>query len=194
MLLATGCLGLSPGGGLPGTNGPLEPEQSQTKVCHVTHGAHGVILGYEALVNTSSEPVTIDSIGFVGAVNLSRGRSYIASVPSRGPSTLLGLVNEPPPAFYDGGQRELWSSRAAAVGGVVPPTASGTNVNLLVEATYPDPRMEASLDHLVVLYHTNSGLEFQWVGHTAFEFATPKACRFHEQLRELRHPVSGRPG
>jgi len=157
--------------------GPLEQTLSTATACHPKSGHSRFILGSEALTNTGSVPVTIDSISVAGADNLVEERAYVSPVRAAGagPSTLMGIVNGPPPEFFVKTQTSLWKERREAAGAQVPPTRRGTDMSMVIVVHTPRANLESSVEHVVVVYHDDSRT-YAWTGAVSYRLAPGRSC------------------
>jgi hypothetical protein len=155
--------------------GPLEHGTDTATACHPKRDHSHFILGAESLTNAGSTPVTIDSITIADPTNLAEDDAYVSPVPSVGPSTLMGIVDGPPPKFYAKGQARLWNHRRPAVGSQVPPARAGTDLNMLVVVHSPDLSTESEFRHLVVTYHDASH-EYTWTGVVSYRLVPGSSC------------------
>jgi hypothetical protein len=146
--------------------GPFERETAATQG-HVATGHSRFILGDEALVNQGHGRATISSISIIGPKNMKLVRAFVTRVPSRGPVTLMGVVNGMPPEFFAKGQAHLWKTRVKAAGAHVGPTSAGSDRNMLIVVRSLNAKKKCSLDHLRVKYHVGTH-EYVWNGKLSY--------------------------
>lgn len=158
------------------TAGPFATGSPAT-ACHPKTDHMRFILGSEALTNTGATAVTIDSITIAGADNLDELKAYVAPVRSQGTggTTLMGIVNGPPPEFFDKSQPLIWRQRREASGAQVLPTADGTDMNMLIVVRSPTSDVDGSLQHLVVAYHDDAH-SYRWDGTVTYRLAPGRSC------------------
>jgi hypothetical protein len=102
-------------------------------------GSDRFVLGFDVLSNRSGGPVSVDDVRLVSAVHVRLLGARLTALPSKGPSTAMGVVAGPPLRPYDAVQRPLWRRSSVARGGAVGPSAGGTDQNLLVEVASDSP-------------------------------------------------------
>ena len=143
--------------------------------CFPKSGGTRFILGDDALINQGKHPVTIDSVKLTGAVNLVRGGAFVSSVPSQGPSTIMGnVIGAALWNFYSNGQRRLWHARTPALNAVVPPTAEGADLNLLVITRAPMQNKKSSAG-VEVRYH-DATRAFVWHSIVTYRAVPQRSC------------------
>jgi hypothetical protein len=146
--------------------GPFEGETTATQ----GHGATGhshFVLGDEELVNQGQSRATISSISIIGAKNMKLVRAFVTRVPSKGPVTLMGVVNGMPPEFFAKGQAHLWKTRVKAAGAHVGSTSAGWDRNMLIVVRSLNAKKKCSLDHLRVRYHVGTH-QYVWNGKLSY--------------------------
>jgi hypothetical protein len=171
-VLATAGAGASIGA--TASPGPFEGESPAIQG-HCASGHSRFILGDEALVNQGTRRATISSISIIGAKNLQLVRSFVTKVSSRGPVTLMGVVNGSPPEFYAKGQAHLWRTRVSAAGAHVGPTRAGSDKNMLIVVKSVNPKKQSSLNHLRVQYRLRAH-PYEWNGKLSYRIMPGKRC------------------
>jgi hypothetical protein len=158
--------------GLLGTMRPVGVE------CVPMMGFHTFTIGWETLRNSSTEPVTVDSVELTDADGVSLQRALIARVPAKGPSELVGVWRGYPPHFGESRHHiEAREFRAAAPAedAVIEPATSGSIANLVLILR---TAAGGSSGPAVVHYHDADGHAETWKGGTSYRLPVA-ACKSH---------------
>lgn len=144
----------------PGWNGPLGKGGDHITECMVKQHASQMVVGWDVVRNSSSDPVTLDRAVLVGASGVSLTGARVADV--RGDKTLFGHANGNPPTRISGEQRQLVASSKPLEGFALAPLSTGAIDNVLLYLRLDDPSRQGEIEHLRVYYHQGAGRRFVW--------------------------------
>lgn len=162
----------------------MEQGEGWGTFCGPKHGESDFVLGIEELTDTGEHHLVLDSAHLSGASNLIETGAYVTVVkPHQGARGTFGVVPGIPPRFFGSGQATEWANRQPVSGVEVPPRSSADFVNLLVVVHSPDPDVNASVDHLVVRYHTGRQ-QYVWTGNVTYRLARGDHCRTPRSFRD----------
>jgi len=163
--------------------GPMQQGEGWGTYCSPKHGQTDFVLGVESLDDTGDHHLVLDSATVAGPSNLTESGAYVTLVTPGSGEDLFGVVPGIPPQYFAKGQASQWARRQPVRGAVVPARASGDLLNLLVVVHAPDPHSKASVNHLVVHYHSGRQ-QYVYTGNVTYQLDPGDDCRTPRRFRD----------
>jgi hypothetical protein len=133
------------------TSGPFDQGNDSGTLCAPVASDGSITVGIETLVNSSNEPVVIDSLRMVEPSGMSIIESRIVTFPGgqdRG-ATLVGVVSGYPPE-----ETEDWSRSVPAAGAEIPPAEMTNDVFNLVLGLLMGPDVDKATASAIEVAYT----------------------------------------
>jgi hypothetical protein len=137
-------------------------------------GESDFVLGIEPLIDTGDHHLVLDSADLDESSNLTETGAYVTVIePHQRVSLFGGIRGIPSPQSFTGDQEVAWDAKRPLAGTLVPPRSSGDFLNLLVFVHSRDPDVDASVNHLVVHYHSGRQ-QYVYTGNVRYRLAGHK--------------------
>jgi hypothetical protein len=145
-------------------------------------GESDFVLGIEPLIDTGDHHLVLDSADLDETSNLTETGAYVALIKPHQRVSLFGVFRGTRPQHLSRDEATVWAERQRLPGTLVPPRSSGDFLNLLVFVHSQDPDVDASVNHLVVHYHSGRQ-QYVYTGNVTYHLARGDHCHTPRQFR-----------